>query len=82
MIMLGVIAAFIWSQVALRPPGMSGSPAQDIRYLDYLMSRGRTVWPLVAGTLPWLALGFEALGFGIAGKIAGALGKKAGNSGK
>jgi hypothetical protein len=82
MVMLGVIAAFVWSQAALRPAGMSGSPEQDIRYLDYLMSRARTVWPLVAGTLPWFALGLEALGFGIVSKITSALGKRAGNSGK
>jgi hypothetical protein len=73
---LGMIAGLVWSQMALRPEGLSGSPERDIRYLEYLMSRARTTWPVVAGLLPWLALGLEALGFGIASKVTGAFGRK------
>lgn len=81
-VMLGVLAACFWLWVSLRPAGMSGSPERNILYLEYLMARARTAWPLMAGVLPWLALGLEPLGFKVLSKVADFLAKRAERSKK
>ena len=73
---LCMLAALIWIYVSNRPASIPSTTAGDVAYVEYLLARARTTWPVIAAVLPWSALLFQALGYAVTSQVAGFLAKR------
>jgi hypothetical protein len=63
----GLLLALLWLHVATFPESFTGSQAEYASFAQGLAARfSRSYWPYVLAALPWISLGFKALGMSFA----------------
>lgn len=72
---LGLVAVVYWLEVSQPPQPFTGAPDEYIAYLDYLVSKGRTVWPMLLSAIPCVVFLFKVLGLKGLSELFEGLGK-------
>jgi hypothetical protein len=66
---LGMIAAIVWSQVSLPPVPPNIWPDDYVKYVDFLRTKFKDVWPILFGVVPWIVFLLNIFGLQGAAKF-------------